>query len=94
MRDSYVTAAAKAGSTFIKFNFSGFCPNETSVLEKQAKHGGVEHSTEANLATGEREPGAFMQEWLAEWAAGVAAWWVRCGQKDELMEKNQCVGTG
>lgn len=73
-----ITTATKASSTFTKFHFSGFCPNE--ALEKQ-RHWRVKHSTEANVATGECESGAYKQDWLAEGAAGVADWWVRCRQR-------------
>lgn len=59
-----MAAAAKAASTFLRLNFSGFCPNETPVLEKKAKdkHWGVVRSREADVTTGECEPGAFMRE--------------------------------
>lgn len=76
--DSFITTATKASSTFTKFYFSGFCPNE--ALEKQ-RHWRVKHSTEANVATGECESGAYKQDWLAEGAAGVADWWVHCRQR-------------
>lgn len=62
--DSYNRAAAKASSAFTKFTFRGFCPNKISALEKQAENKlwRVKHSAEANLATGECEPGVYMQD--------------------------------
>lgn len=90
--DSYITAATKASSVFTKFIFSGFCPNETSALKKQAenKRWRVKRPIWQQVSVS----GAYMQDWLAEWAVGVADWWLCCCQGGELMEKNWCVDTG